>query len=447
MGTLLRCSCSFVSGLTWSVEVPHFLFRSWWALQPVGNYNRKKAILKAMTLSMYRYKAATILFAVGVWSAIASAHPLDEMGSKANAYNPAAPKALDVLIDMRDGEKVLIGFFVDLGAVLNSSAFPAEYASIATDGQKDPNWAQFVTQSKAYLRRLMRVYADDQRLDVSIHLERLVKEGKLSETKRDFVEIRARVQRTDKHLALAVNPTIESVRVGVLKLGGNQLHTLDKDKGYVVAIRGKKIANVAKNAPQQMLKNIGDEDSILAVVWRYLELGFVHILPAGVDHILFVLGLFFFAAHWKPLLVQVSLFTAAHTITLAMATLGVVNLSPNIVEPLIALSIVYIAIENVFTDTLKRSRMGIIFGFGLLHGLGFAGVLAELGLEKGYFVTSLISFNVGVEVGQLAVLGCAFAAVGWFRKHPSYRRICVIPASLIISAVGLYWTVERVFIS
>ncbi len=178
---------------------------------------------------------------------------------------------------------------------------------------------------------------------------------------------------------------------------------------------------------------------------RYVVLGFTHILPKGLDHILFVLGLFLLASRMKPLLIQVTAFTVAHSITLALAVYGVVALSPRIVEPLIALSIVYVAIENVLTPKLKPWRVLVVSGFGLLHGLGFAGVLTELGLPREEFVTALIGFNVGVELGQLTVIALAFLAVGaWFRQRDWYRARVTVPASLAIAAVGLFWTIERV---
>lgn len=139
----------------------------------------------------------------------------------------------------------------------------------------------------------------------------------------------------------------------------------------------------------------------------YILVGFEHIVPLGFDHILFVLGLFFLAPRLRPLLWQVSAFTVAHTITLALATTGTVNVVPEIVEPLIALSIVYVAVENLFTDGLSRWRPVLIFGFGLLHGLGFATVLGEFGLPPGQFVPALLGFNIGVEFGQLVVIGVA----------------------------------------
>lgn len=179
----------------------------------------------------------------------------------------------------------------------------------------------------------------------------------------------------------------------------------------------------------------------------YIAIGFEHIVPKGLDHILFVLGLFFFSLAMKPLLVQVTAFTVAHTVTLALAVLGIVNLSPAIVEPLIAASIVFVAVENIFGGQIGWRRTAIVFGFGLLHGLGFASVLGEIGLDPTRFVTGLIGFNVGVELGQLAVILTAFLLVGVpFGRKPWYRRAIAIPASVAIAAIGAYWAVERVFL-
>jgi hydrogenase/urease accessory protein HupE len=188
-----------------------------------------------------------------------------------------------------------------------------------------------------------------------------------------------------------------------------------------------------------------DVPQSLAVAGQYLTLGFWHIVPEGLDHILFVLGLFLLAARWKPLLGQVTAFTAAHTVTLALSTYGVVRLSPAVVEPLIALSIAYVAIENLFTRELKPWRVALVFAFGLLHGLGFAGVLAGLGLPESERLPALLAFNGGVEIGQFVVLLVAFLLVGWFRDRPWYRQRVVIPISLAIALVGLYWAVTRTF--
>jgi len=254
----------------------------------------------------------------------------------------------------------------------------------------------------------------------------------------------------------------------------------------------------------------GDQASGWQTFARYIPIGFDHIVPKGLDHILFVLGLFFLSARMKPLLTQVSLFTLAHTITLALAALGYVVVPGSIVEPLIAASIVYVAVENIFMKNLSPWRPVVVFGFGLLHGLGFASVLAEFGLPQGAFVPALIGFNVGVEIGQLAVIAVMFlcvlqalridrganeasqgkvlylvlaAATGvliwlnptafataienptWlfaapmlaiflfclgsiqFRDHvEAYRKIVAIPASVFIAVVGAYWFIERVFL-
>lgn len=181
------------------------------------------------------------------------------------------------------------------------------------------------------------------------------------------------------------------------------------------------------------------------VVGQYITLGFTHILPKGLDHILFVLGLFLLATRLKPLLWQVTSFTVAHSITLGLTIYGVFSLPSTVVEPLIAASIVYVAVENILTTTLHVWRVFIVFGFGLLHGMGFAGVLQEVGLPRSEFLTGLISFNLGVELGQLAVISLAFLAVGmWFKDRPWYRHRVVQPASALIAMVGLYWTVERI---
>ncbi|MFN0133377.1 MAG: HupE/UreJ family protein [Phycisphaerales bacterium] len=180
------------------------------------------------------------------------------------------------------------------------------------------------------------------------------------------------------------------------------------------------------------------------VIADYVGLGFTHIIPHGLDHILFVLGLFLLSARVRPVLMQATAFTVAHSITLALAVSGVVSPPSSIVEPLIAASIAFIGLENVFVRRYTSRRTLVAFGFGLLHGLGFAGVLQEAGLPKGQLVTALISFNVGVELGQAAVILAAFALVGtWVGRRPWYQARVAAPASLTIAAVALVWTVER----
>ncbi|MEM7427087.1 MAG: HupE/UreJ family protein [Pseudomonadota bacterium] len=179
---------------------------------------------------------------------------------------------------------------------------------------------------------------------------------------------------------------------------------------------------------------------------RYIAVGFEHIIPKGLDHILFVLGLFFFSFHWRPLLVQITAFTAAHTITLALAVLGYVQLPAHIVEPLIALSIVYVAVENLFAPALRLWRPALVFAFGLLHGLGFASVLMEVGLSATHLAAGLAGFNIGVELGQLAVVGTAILVLAVpFGSWEWYRKAIAVPCSVMIAGIGAYWFVERVF--
>jgi hydrogenase/urease accessory protein HupE len=178
---------------------------------------------------------------------------------------------------------------------------------------------------------------------------------------------------------------------------------------------------------------------------RYLALGFTHILPYGLDHVLFVIGVFLLSARLQTVLWQVSAFTIAHSLTLALSIYGVITVPPSIVEPLIAVSIAYIAIENVLLSELKARRVVLVFAFGLLHGMGFAGALRELGLPRSQFLTALLTFNVGVEAGQLAVIAAAFLLVGWHcRQREWYRGRVVVPASMLIACTAAYWTVQRI---
>lgn len=179
----------------------------------------------------------------------------------------------------------------------------------------------------------------------------------------------------------------------------------------------------------------------------YLKLGYEHILPLGLDHILFVLSLFLLSPKLKPVLWQSLAFTIAHSVTLGLAMYHVITPASRIVEPLISLSILYVALENIFSPRLKPSRIGVVFCFGLVHGLGFAGALSGLGLPSNSFLVSLVMFNAGVELGQLSVILAAwFLLAKWFGDKPCYRRYIVIPLSLVIAFVAAYWTLQRILL-
>lgn len=180
--------------------------------------------------------------------------------------------------------------------------------------------------------------------------------------------------------------------------------------------------------------------------WIYIKLGFEHILPLGLDHILFILSIFFLQPKLKPVALQATVFTLAHSITLGLAMYGFISPPSAVIEPIISLSIVFVALENLIVRKVNPVRLAVVFIFGLIHGLGFAGVLGELGLPKESFFTSLLSFNVGVEVGQISVILLAYLLVGkWFSEKEWYRQRVVVPACILIACIAGYWTIERLF--
>jgi hypothetical protein len=184
-------------------------------------------------------------------------------------------------------------------------------------------------------------------------------------------------------------------------------------------------------------------ESFGASFFRYLKLGFEHILPGGLDHVLFVVCLVLGCRAFRPLLLQLTSFTVAHTVTLGLGALGFVRLPGELVEPLIALSIGFVAIENLLQRGNAPHRLLVVFGFGLLHGLGFAGALAEVGLGGEFLVSSLLAFNVGVELGQLTVVAILFTALGSFANRERTFGVVLGPSSVAIAGVAGYWAVER----
>ncbi len=184
------------------------------------------------------------------------------------------------------------------------------------------------------------------------------------------------------------------------------------------------------------------------VFWIYLWEGFKHILPLGLDHILFVLCVFFLNTNLKKIILQASMFTVAHTITLGLSMYGIIKPPGNIVEPLIALSIVFLAIENIYSDKVKPWRMVMVFLFGLVHGMGFASALSDLGMPDYAFGTALISFNIGVELGQLSIILAMYFLVSRnFSSAKWYRPKLVVPVSIIIAVIAGYWTIERIWMN
>ncbi len=203
-------------------------------------------------------------------------------------------------------------------------------------------------------------------------------------------------------------------------------------------------------APAALLDAAGEPRSQWSTFGLYVSIGIGHILPAGLDHILFVLALFLSSTRLRDLVIQISTFTIAHTVTLGLAAAGYLSPSPAIVEPVIAASIAFVACENLVFDGMPRWRPVVVFVFGLVHGLGFAGFFGELGLPTGQFLAGLVGFNIGVEIGQLCVVVLAFV-VAWSVRQAlrragridDYRRFVTRPASLLIALTGAWWALER----
>lgn len=182
------------------------------------------------------------------------------------------------------------------------------------------------------------------------------------------------------------------------------------------------------------------------VFWFYLKLGFEHIIPLGLDHIVFVVALCLLNNKFKSIFWQATAFTVAHSITLALSMKDIIVLPSEIVEPIIAMSIVLVAVENLLLSELKSWRILIVFLFGLIHGLGFASALNEIGLPPNQFFTSILSFNLGVEIGQIAVIALVYLFIILpFGKKEWYKKRIVYPLSLFIALVAGYWVVERIF--
>tara|TARA_B110000467_G_scaffold164321_1_gene193065 strand:- start:18186 stop:19346 length:1161 start_codon:yes stop_codon:yes gene_type:complete len=239
-----------------------------------------------------------------------------------------------------------------------------------------------------------------------------------------------------KTVTLRFSPLLGNVILKVVRPEQEILSTAALSNGYQIST-----VNTKREDRSNTLTKI------LTLASDYLYQGFVHILPRGLDHILFVLALFLFAKRRSTLIWQISAFTLAHTITLALGIYGIISLPSNIVEPLIALSIVYVGLENIYrakNNKISHSRMPIIFAFGLLHGLGFASVLADVGLPQSQYALSLISFNIGVELGQLTVIALAFICLLPFRAKNWYQTKLVLTLNVAIAIIASYWLIERI---
>mgnify|MGYP000014393921 FL=1 len=200
-----------------------------------------------------------------------------------------------------------------------------------------------------------------------------------------------------------------------------------------------KPGNQTSNLGILQVKNNTTNFSILGI-WN----GILQIILYGFDHILFILGLFFFSHKLKPLLIQVTTFTIAHSITLIFGGLGYITISPLIIEVIIAASIIWIGFENLFRKKMKVSRLGVIFTFGLIHGLGFASMFKPKGLEGTDYYLNLLSFNIGIELGLLITLLPLIILIPLFNRLSWYRILIAMPASIIIALFGVEMFIDRI---
>jgi hydrogenase/urease accessory protein HupE len=184
-----------------------------------------------------------------------------------------------------------------------------------------------------------------------------------------------------------------------------------------------------------------------SIFWSFLQLGIEHIWT-GYDHLFFLAGLLIVCTHLRTIIGIVTSFTVAHGITLALAATDTVHLPSRVVDPLIAASILFVGLENLYRgDTEPKGRRVVAFIFGLVHGFGFADVLRGLGL--GTHGTSLawplFGFNLGVELGQLAVATAVLPIIWRLRKYPGFRRRGIPILSGVVAATGFYWLIKRTF--
>lgn len=191
-----------------------------------------------------------------------------------------------------------------------------------------------------------------------------------------------------------------------------------------------------------------DKLSKIDVSLLYLQLGFTHILPYGFDHILFIVGLYLMCKTMKQVIMLATTFTIAHSITLGLSMFNILSIPSYIVEPLIAVTIAAVALEVILVNDFKKITIAIVFFFGLIHGLGFASALQELGLPQNQFGYALVLFNAGVELGQIAVIFLAYILFGrWTKNKIWYKQKVAIPLSVVIGLTAVYWAFERVFAS
>ena len=245
----------------------------------------------------------------------------------------------------------------------------------------------------------------------------------------------------EKYISFIQNELLFSLVYVLNRVLLQQKKTIRLSLGFLLCFLAITVASFAHTINYALEKAPADH-----VVWFYLQLGYKHILPEGFDHILFVVGLCLLSSKIRVILWQATAFTVAHSFTLALSMKNIIVAPSAVVEPIIALSILFVAVENLLLTELRPWRILLVFMFGLIHGLGFASSLNEIGLPRNKFLISILSFNLGVELGQISIILAVFLLiVRPFAKAGNFRKQIVYPLSIAIALIAFYWTIQRVF--
>jgi hypothetical protein len=186
-----------------------------------------------------------------------------------------------------------------------------------------------------------------------------------------------------------------------------------------------------------------NDTGIVGNSWSFILSGIKHIIPLGWDHILFLTGLFLSTRHLRKIVRLATAFTVAHSITLILCASQLLPSKPQLIEPIIGLTIALIGLQNLIGEKNNKVSYLILFVFGLIHGCGFATALGESGIPQNYFYSSLISFNIGIELAQIAIIAVMYFATRIIKNEIHYKKFVTTPVSLIILAAGIFLTTER----
>jgi hypothetical protein len=303
------------------------------------------------------------------------------------------------------------------------------------------NEEQFSRKIESYLQKGLRIDADSKPLTMELISMNMANKGTIRgvEFHLKFTADKV-IEQCNLHYDLAFDD-VPAHTSGLLVHAGEyvQQDLIDSTKRDIQINLPQDVQQDNESTKKDNLINL-PQPKIGAVLWKYYKLGIEHIL-SGYDHLVFLLSLVLIASRFKDALKIVTAFTIAHSITLFLVASGRLHVISSWVEALIAVTICYVAVENMFVQKTKwRWVMTAIFG--LIHGMGFAGALAETGLPKGNLIGTLLTFNLGVETGQLMVLCLLLPLLIWLRRFPWYRKM-MISTSCLIFVLAFYWLIER----